>query len=207
MPITVEKEDNAQPILWALLVMLIFVGLLVWLWSASSGGNIPSPKIIPLPTIQPTTITLPQQPVIRPPPAPLQATTATQVPILPTQVPVPTIRPVDFSLDPGSQTKCGLTCRDTTATITNTGGMTAHNVCVQLTVYNSNDKLIKLNGEQNIQRCVGDIQPGQSKSEPIHIEADCGFLFGDCNGKTLTIKCMVTSTEKTIYFPDQIITT
>lgn len=108
---------------------------------------------------------------------------------------------VDFTLDPGTPENCGLTCRQTTATITNTGNETAHNVCVELSVYNSRGERIFLNNRLTIQRCIGDVASGGSKHEPITINADCGAFATKCIGQTLILKCRVTSDEKTVQFP------
>ncbi|MGD1004568.1 MAG: hypothetical protein ABR887_04035 [Methanoregulaceae archaeon] len=126
--------------------------------------------------------------------------------VIPTSSPITSSKkPVDFTLDPGTPTNCGLTCRQTTATVTNTGDETAHNVCVVLTVNNSQGEQISLNNEPNIQLCIGDLTGGQSKSEPITINADCGAFETKCIGQTLTLKCQATSNEKTVQFPDQVI--
>jgi hypothetical protein len=126
--------------------------------------------------------------------------------ITPTSSPItPSKKPVDFALDPGTQTNCGATCRQTTATITNTGDSTAHNVCVLLTVYNSKGEQINLNNGPNIQQCIGDLAGGQSKSESITINAECGLFYTKCIGQTLTLKCQATSNEKTVQFPDRVI--
>jgi hypothetical protein len=113
--------------------------------------------------------------------------------------------PVDFILQPGEQTSCGLTCRQLDATITNSGYETAHDVCITVALYNSRNEVINLNGEASIRRCVGDIAGGQSRTEPITINADCGLFASKCIGETLTLQTRVTSVEKTILFPDQLI--
>lgn len=122
----------------------------------------------------------------------------------PTSSSTSTMKPVDFTLDSGNPTSCGTTCKQTTATITNTGDSTAHNVCVVLTVSNSNGDQIYLNGGPNIQKCIGDLAGGQSKSEPITINAECGLFYTKCIGQTLTLKCQATSTEKTVQFPNKV---
>jgi hypothetical protein len=113
--------------------------------------------------------------------------------------------PVDFILQPGGQTSCGLTCRQLDATITNSGYETAHDVCITVALHNSRNEVINLNGEASIRHCVGDIEGGQSKTEPITINADCGLFATKCIGETLTLQTRVTSVEKTIRFPDQLI--
>ncbi len=113
--------------------------------------------------------------------------------------------PVDFVLQPGEQTSCGLTCRQLVAAITNTGYETAHNVCITVGLHNSRNEVINLNGDLSIRRCIGDIAGGQEKSEPITINADCGVFATKCIGETLTLQTQVSSDEKTIQFPDQLI--
>jgi hypothetical protein len=109
---------------------------------------------------------------------------------------------VNFSLEAGPQTSCGLTCRQLTPAITNTGNETAHNVCISLVVYNSGGDIIFLNGAPSIRQCVGNIEGGESKSEPIVINADCGAFASKCLGQTLTLQTTVASEEKTARFPD-----
>ena len=115
------------------------------------------------------------------------------------------VLPVDFVLQPGDPTSCGLTCRQLDASITNTGYETAHNVCITVGLHNSRNEIIYLNGEPSINRCIGDISGGQEKSEPIMINADCGAFATKCIGETLTLQTLVTSVEKTVRFPDQLI--
>lgn len=113
--------------------------------------------------------------------------------------------PVDFLLLPGEQTSCGLTCRQLSATITNTGYETAHNVCITVALHNSRNEVISLNGEASLRRCVGDIAGGESRTEPITVNADCGFFASKCIQETLTLQTRVISDEKTVQFPDQVI--
>lgn len=113
-------------------------------------------------------------------------------------------KPVEFTLNPGTPTECGLTCRETTATISNIGDEVAHSVCVSLEVFNEDGERIYLNSGTSIQRCIGDLNGRASKTESIRIEADCGFLATKCLGHTLILKGKVTSNEKTQQFPDQI---
>jgi len=113
--------------------------------------------------------------------------------------------PVDFILQPGVPVTCGLTCRQLDASITNTGHETAHNVCITVGLHNSRNEIISLNGEPSINRCIGDISGGQKKTETITINADCGAFATKCIGETLTLQTLVTSVEKTIRFPDQMI--
>jgi hypothetical protein len=113
--------------------------------------------------------------------------------------------PVDFVLQSGDPASCGLTCRKLDASITNTGYETAHNVCITVGLHNSRNEIINLNGEPSINRCIGDVSGGQKKTEPITINADCGAFATKCIGETLTLQTRVTSVEKTVQFPDQLI--
>lgn len=113
--------------------------------------------------------------------------------------------PVDFILQPGDPASCGLTCRQLDASITNTGHETAHNVCITVGLHNSRNEIINLNNEASINRCIGDIAGGQKKTESITINADCGVFATKCIGETLTLQTHVTSVEKTVQFPDQLI--
>lgn len=122
----------------------------------------------------------------------------------PTPVPTQVRRPVEFTLDSGTPSSCGLTCRETTATITNTGDETAHSVCVILEVFNEVGERISINSAPSLERCLGDIEGGSSRSEIITINADCGFLAGKCVGHTLILKTRATSVEKSQTFPDSI---
>jgi hypothetical protein len=113
--------------------------------------------------------------------------------------------PVDFIIHSGTPSSCGLTCRQLDASITNIGYATAHNVCIDVSMHNSKNEVINLNGESSIQQCIGDIAGGQSKTESITINADCGAFATKCIGETLTLKTRATSVEKTVQFPDQAI--
>lgn len=129
----------------------------------------------------------------------------TPVPTTPFTVKETPRNPVDFVLQPGEQISCGLTCRQLVAAITNTGYETAHNVCITVALHNSRNEVINLNGDSSIRRCVGDIAGGQEKSEQMTINADCGVFATKCIGETLTLQTQVSSDEKTIQFPDQLI--
>jgi len=113
--------------------------------------------------------------------------------------------PVDFILESGVPASCGLTCRQLDATLTNTGSMTAHNVCISVSMHNSRNEIIKLNGESTLNRCVGDMAGGQTMTEHITINADCGVFASRCIGETLTLQTQAGSDEKTVRFPDQVI--
>jgi hypothetical protein len=116
-----------------------------------------------------------------------------------------TALPVDFILESGNPASCGLTCRQLDAMLTNSGYMTAHNVCITVSMHNSRNEVISLNGESILNRCVGDIAGGQTITEPITINADCGAFATRCIGETLTLQTNVKSDEKTVRYPDQII--
>ncbi|MDH7509504.1 MAG: hypothetical protein QHH04_00475 [Methanolinea sp.] len=119
-----------------------------------------------------------------------------------TVYPAPTPRPVAFTLESGAPAGCGLTCRETTATITNTGDETAHSVCVVLEVFNDAGERIFINGGPSVERCIGDLPGGSLRTETIQINADCGFLATRCIGHTLILKTRVRSLEKIQEFPD-----
>jgi len=180
---------------WVVIAGVVIFGIFLAIAGSSLWGV---PASTPTPKLPPTT-----QPTPRP------IAPSGQLPIGPpaqaSQPAAVVSRPVDFSLITGTQTDCGTTCRETVATLKNTGDRTAHNVCVQLTAHNSDGKLIPLNGGDNIHICIGDLGGGQSSSQNIKIDADCGFLFTDCIGKTLTLDTEATSTEKRVTFPTRTI--
>jgi hypothetical protein len=113
--------------------------------------------------------------------------------------------PVDFALQSETPSSCGLTCRQMDASITNTGYAIAHTVCIEVSMHNSRNDIINLNGQVSLQQCVGDLPGGQSKTESITVNADCGAFATKCIGETLTLKTKITSVEKTVQFPDQLI--
>jgi hypothetical protein len=113
--------------------------------------------------------------------------------------------PVDFSIQTGMPANCGLTCRQLDAMLTNSGYSTAHNVCISVSLHNSRNEIINLNGESSLNRCVGDVAGGQTITAPITINADCGPFATLCIGETLTLQSQVVSDEKTVRFPDQVI--
>lgn len=113
--------------------------------------------------------------------------------------------PVDFLIQTGIPANCGLTCRQLDAMLTNSGYLTAHNVCIMVSLHNSRNEIINLNGKSSLNRCVGDVASGQTITEPITINADCGPFATLCLGETLTLQTQVESDEKTVRFPDQII--
>jgi len=123
----------------------------------------------------------------------------------PTIVPTTTAVAVDFSIQTGVPANCGLTCRQLDAMLTNSGYKTAHNVCITVSLHNSRNEIINLNGESSLNRCVGDVPGGQTITAPITINADCGPFATRCIGETLTLQTQIVSDEKTVRFPDQVI--
>ena len=165
---------------------------------SSAGGQETVPPAPVQTTVAGTTIIRTTMPT--PSPTALFALSSTTSP-----TPTPQKRPVMFTLFSGTPVNCGLTCRETSATITNTGDEVAHSVCVVLEVFNENGERIFINSAPSIERCLGDIGGGESRSETITIHADCGFLAGKCIGHTLILKTRATSIERTQVFPDSYI--
>jgi hypothetical protein len=87
----------------------------------------------------------------------------------------------------------------------NSGYSTAHNVCITVSIHNSRNEIINMNGEPSLKRCIGDVAGGQTITAPIMINADCGPFASLCIGETLTLQTQVVSDEKTVRFPDQVI--
>jgi hypothetical protein len=87
----------------------------------------------------------------------------------------------------------------------NSGYSTAHDVCITVSMQISRNEIINLNGEPSLNLCVGDIAGGQTITAPITINADCGPFASLCIGETLTLQTLVVSDEKTVRFPDQVI--
>ncbi len=110
---------------------------------------------------------------------------------------------ISFQLDAGIPVSCGTTCRETTATITNTGIQTAHNVCVTLEVYNNDGDPINVNVAPGNPACIGDVQAGQSKSQHVRIDVDCRALYLKCSAKPFTLKARATYDEGIFEFPSQ----
>ncbi|MDD1695701.1 MAG: hypothetical protein LUQ54_02275 [Methanoregula sp.] len=130
------------------------------------------------------------------------------------QEPVPTVletpgtqakAEVDFTIQSGVLSSCGLTCRQMDATLTNSGYSTAHNVCIMVSMHNSRNEIISLNGNSVLKRCVGDLAGGRTVTEAVAINADCGPFASRCLGETLTLQTQVQSDEKVVRFPDQVI--
>jgi hypothetical protein len=181
-------------------VLIIAIIVVMGLVQSPAGKGITQPPIKN--SIQPTnevSVTQPQKVQN----TPLQTGTRT-IRQTPTLQKTPALS-VDFVLQTGDATSCGLTCRQLEASITNSGYATAHNVCVTVGLHNGRNEIIYLNGEPSINRCIGDMSGGQKKTEPITINADCGAFATKCIGETLTLQTQVTSVEKTVRFPDQLI--
>jgi hypothetical protein len=160
-------------------ILLIFGGMYIYLskiearsTNTNNSGNI-SPEMPTLPTIQKISPTT----------------------VLPK-------RSIYFELNTGSQTSCGETCRKAMATLTNTGEDTAHNVKVDLNIYNNIGENV-----YSTQESLGDIPGGKSKSDAVTINADCGSilsLYSKCRGHLpLTLKTDIIFDEGTQNFPDQ----
>jgi hypothetical protein len=111
-------------------------------------------------------------------------------------------KPIYFELNPGNPTSCGATCRQTTATLTNTGDDTAHNVKINLNIYNNVGDSV-----YSTQESLGDIPGGKSRSNAVTINADCGSilsLYSKCRDHMpLTLKTDIIFDEGTQNFPDQ----
>jgi len=196
IPVVFTRPGKKKMLILAAVFVAIIIGgiAVAVLMGPPAGGTAPPPiqGLSPSPTQQET-------------PGTLTATTHTSRQTETQRTRVTEKKPVDFTLVPEAQVQCGLTCRALTATITNTGTETAHNVCITLVVHNSRDETIFLNGAPSITQCVGDIDGGASKSEPITINADCGAFASKCIRQTLTLQTQAASDEKTVRFPDQTI--
>ena len=175
------------------LVLIVIIGITVIMQSPSNAETAPPDTV--------TTVTQPETENIAQTVHQNGMLTISETPSLPATP----AEPVDFILEPGVPTSCGLTCRQLDATLTNTGYMTAHNVCISVSMHNSRDEIIDLNGESTLNRCVGDIHGGQTITEPITLQADCGTFATRCIGETLTLQTWIISDEKTVRFPDQVI--
>jgi len=201
-PGTGLPEKKSLMIFGIVVVMLIIavIAVVVFLQAPSDKGTTQSPVIKNFTPPEKEVSLVQTQKTIR------QTGTQTtmQTPPQPTQQKIPAL-PVDFILQPGVPSSCGLTCRQLDASITNTGYETAHNVCITVDLHNSRNEIINLNGQPSINRCIGDIAGGQKKTESITINADCGAFATRCIGETLTLQTRVTSVEKTVRFPDQVI--
>ncbi len=113
---------------------------------------------------------------------------------------------VYFEIDPGVPTSCGITCRKTLAVLTNTGDKNAHNVKVNLDIYNSVGESVYSKQEQ-----LGDIPSGQSMSKEITMNIDCGSvltLYSKCRKHMpLVLKLKIVFDEGVQTFPDYIYNT
>lgn len=183
-----DEPESSRPgkkavIIVVILVVLAIIGLMVLV--------LIQPPVVKAPAALPA--------VVQSPAKPAPSHTIRQTPV---ETPA---KPVDFVIQPGDTEKCGLTCRQLTPSITNTGYETAHNVCISITLINSGGDIIFLNGRSSINKCIGTIESGESKSEPIVINADCGFLASKCVQQTLILKTTATCDEATVNFPDRTI--
>ena len=199
------KKPHAAILLVLVAAALLGILYVMFTGPASPGslqtpGDLQTASVTPAPLRTVTTAVTSER---THPATPAPATQAAPLPTA-TAAPTRTPEPVGFTLDPGTPVSCGLTCRETAATITNTGDATAHAVCVVLEVFNDNGERISINSAPSIERCLGDIEGKSSRSETIAINADCGFLGGKCVGHTLILKTRARSLEKTQEFPDSL---
>ena len=192
-PVPIQKKVPGSPLsrkksvrVIAILLVIVIIGVIaaVFLGQSPSGSSAATSPVVVKNTISPAVSQAGGQPNTQP---------AVATPV----------SPVDFDIGVGSQEKCGLTCRQLTPSITNTGYDTAHNVCITLTMSNGGGDPIYLNSGPSFRKCIGDIASGESKSESIVIDADCGFLASKCIRQTLILKTVVTCDEVTVQFPDQ----
>ncbi len=106
---------------------------------------------------------------------------------------------IHFELNPGNPISCGLTCRQTTATLTNAGDETAHNVKVILNIYSNTG-----NNIYSTQKSIGDLAGGQSITKTETINLDCGYFDIKCIGHLpFTLRTEIIFDEGTQTFPDQ----
>jgi len=181
--------------------ILVIIAFAVYLQFPSGTGTANTAAITNV-TPDEKGVSVTQSLIVQNTPLPTGILTSRQTPSLKATT---TVLPVNFVIQSGDPKNCGLTCRQLDASITNTGYETAHNVCIDVALHNSRNEIIYLNGEPSINRCIGDISGGQKKTESIMINADCGAFAAQCIGETLTLQTRVTSDEKTVLFPDQII--
>ncbi len=113
---------------------------------------------------------------------------------------------VDFQVVTGTYSSCGLTCRRTTATVTNIGSQTAHNVRIVMEVRNNADKVMNVNGGPSYERPIGNLESGQSVSVPISVNVDCPDLMKCQDSLPFNLRYSVVSTELTKKFPDILFT-
>ena len=196
----IRLPENKNLVIAGIVVALLVIAVIAIVFIQVPQDN-PKPAVIKNDTPVKTTAPSSDTPKIIKTTRPTGTRTIVQTPTIQKTPAVP----VDFTLQSGTPSSCGLTCRQLDASITNAGYAIAHTVCIDVSMHNSKNEIINLNGETSIQRCVGDIAGGQSKTEPITINADCGVFATKCIGETLTLKTRVTSVEKTVQFPDQLI--
>lgn len=113
---------------------------------------------------------------------------------------------VYFEINPGTPANCGITCRKIMASLKNTGEKDAHNVKVNLDIYNSAGESVFSEKEQ-----LGDIPSGQSKSKTITMHMDCGSalsLYSKCRKHMpLVLKVKIICDEGIQTFPDYVCNT
>jgi hypothetical protein len=195
-------SENKNLILVGIVAAVVIIAVIAIFFAqlpSDTGNNQP-------PAIQ---TSLPQKTAVSPSATPkllntIRQTNTRTIVQTPTTQTTPSV-PVDFVLLSGTPSSCGLTCRQMDASITNTGYAIAHTVCIEVSMHNSRNDIINLNGQSSMQQCVGDLTGGQSKSESITVNADCGAFATKCIGETLTLQTKITSVEKTVQFPDQLI--
>ncbi len=100
---------------------------------------------------------------------------------------------VDFALETGEPTSCGLTCREVSATLTNTGNADAHDVTATMTIYSGGQKL------QTETHRVGTLPAG----EQVTVRKRISLSFSEANRVRqhgARIVLVVESKEKTETF-------
>jgi hypothetical protein len=162
-----------------LAVTIVFVALVYLAFTGGTGdGDRDTTTVTTIEPVSPTspTVTFPTDP---PPPTvtPDPSTPPTNTPSQPPP------KPVDLYLsipDQDFELCCGLIPSKVkiwgTALIKNRGDLTAHNVGVTFELFTSNRERIKLSGEDQLERDVGDLKGGESRIE--NIEFTIGILEG-----------------------------
>jgi hypothetical protein len=111
-----------------------------------------------------------------------------------------------FKITTGTPVSCGIICRQIMTTLTNTGDKNAHNVKVNLYIYNNIEDIVYSTQEQ-----LGDVKSGQSVSKSIIMNLDCGSvltLYSKCRKHMpLVLKLTVIFDEGIQAFPDYVYNT
>jgi hypothetical protein len=160
-------------------VAVVLVALMYLAFTGGPGdGTRNTTTVTTKETVSPTT------PPVTPPtetPTPTVTKEPTTQPT--TAPPQPTPRPVDFYLSIPEQDFelcCGLIPSKVkiwgTALIKNRGDLTAHNVRVTFELFTFNREIIKLSGEDRLERNIGDLKGGESRMETI--EFTIGIIDG-----------------------------